>query len=244
MKKQIKKRKFKFDYEMAIPFLIAFVLATFFAQHSMSLKPNEITKPNKMLVRDTVMKDTTPVNVSGKKVLFIGDSHTVYTNGWQEQLCKKTKMVGKNTAVVGKRTDWMLVQLSKNIDSSYDYCFIWGGANDAASYTSIENTVNNIQKMVNMCNGYGVTPIVLTGFNPQTCIDVSKQDLSKWGFYVDKYTKLQSEILTKVKYCKVIKNHYISKKDGDCGDFICHMSASGHRKMANGIIKELNFQTF
>jgi lysophospholipase L1-like esterase len=192
---------------------------------------------------DTIKTDTL-IDVSGKRSLFIGDSHTVYDKGWQEQLCVKTRMEFKNTAVGGKRTDWMLTQLLKNIDSNYHYCFIWGGANDAASYTPIQEVIDNIQKMVNICNSYGVKPIVLTGFDPQVCIDVSKQDLSKWDFYKDKYTKLQNEIQTKIKNSTIIKNHFISRQDGDCGDFICHMSASGHRKMANGIINTLKLKTY
>jgi hypothetical protein len=202
-------------------------------------------KQSPIILKDSISqpKDTL-INCQGKKVLFIGDSHTAYDKGWQDQLCKKTCMIGVNIAVGGKRTDWMLTQLLKNIDSSYNYCFIWGGANDAASCTPLQEIIDNIQKMVNTCNGYGVTPIVLTGFDPELCIDVSKQDLSRWGNYISKYTELQHMISTQVKKCIVVKNHFISRKDGDCGDFICHMSASGHRKMANGIVNNLKFKTF
>ena len=34
----------------------------------------------------------TVVSVKGKKVLFIGDSHTAYSNGWQDRLCRRTGM--------------------------------------------------------------------------------------------------------------------------------------------------------
>jgi hypothetical protein len=202
-------------------------------------------KQSPVILKDSISqpKDTL-INCQGKKVLFIGDSHTTYDKGWQDQLCKKTGMVGTNTAIGGKRTDWMLTQLLKNIDSSYNYCFIWGGANDAASCTPLQEITDNIQKMVNVCNGYGVTPIILTGFDPELCINVSKQDLSGWGNYISKYTELQHMISIQVKKCTVVKNHFISRKDGDCDDFICHMSASGHRKMANGIINNLKFKTF
>lgn len=236
-----KRKKNKIAYEILIPFIVSIFLVSMLVKHNhnvQDIKLKNIQNGLKPKQTDSL------IDVSNKKVLFIGDSHTVYTNGWQDQLCKKTKMVGKNTAVGGKRTNWMLQQALKHIDTSYDYCFIWGGANDAASYYPIDSTVSNIQKMVNICNHYGVKPIVLTGFEPKSCINVSNQDLSKWGFYVTKYTKLQSEIFAKVKYCVIIQNHYISRKDGDCSDFICHMSASGHRKMANGIINKMKFVTF
>jgi lysophospholipase L1-like esterase len=192
--------------------------------------------------KDTIVIFPTKHDVSGGKALFIGDSHTAYTNGWQYQVCSKTNMICINTAVGGKRTDWMLQQLLKNIDSSYNYCFIWGGANDAASPYSIDSTISNIQKMVNICNFYGVLPIVLTGFNPELCIDVKGKPL--YSNYINKYNQLQASIINKIHYCVIIKNHFIERKDGDCDDFICHMSASGHRKMAEGIIRELNFKTY
>lgn len=217
-------------------YLVLAVISALFSLNSCNYhEPKANIKPPLV---DTVVKDTT-IHCSGKRVLFIGDSHTAYENGWQDQLCTKTGMIGTNTAVGGKRTEWMIEQLLKDIDSSYDYCFIWGGANDAASFVPLKETIDNIQKMVNACNGYGIIPIVLTGFDPEVCIDVSKKDLSKWGNYIKKYTELQQMILTQVKKCVIVKNHFISRADGDCGDFICHMSASGHRKMANGIINYL-----
>jgi hypothetical protein len=236
-----KKHKSRFAYEIFIPFLLSIFLVGYVILN-VPINP-QVPQPKQKPIVVTQKNTDTLIDVSGKKVLFIGDSHSVYANGWQHQLCSKTKMTYKNTAVGGKRTDWMVTQLLKNIDSSYDYCFIWGGANDAASYTTIESTINNIQKMVNTCLGYGVIPIVLTGFDPRACIDVSRQD-QKWSSYPEKYVKLQNKMLTDLKNCTIIKNHFVSKRDGDCGDFICHMSASGHRKMANGIINNLKFKTF
>jgi ribonuclease BN (tRNA processing enzyme) len=41
----------------------------------------------------------TVVSVKGKKVLYIGDSHTTYAYGWQDRLCRRTGMTYLNTAV-------------------------------------------------------------------------------------------------------------------------------------------------
>jgi hypothetical protein len=238
----------KAPIEIYLPIILSIILVTTFI-----IKTNgkhHVTQPKlKLTPKNTIVVDTpsidNPINVSTKKALFIGDSHTAYANGWQSQLCKKTKMICINTAVGGKRTDWMLNVFNKNINSTYEYCFIWGGANDAAShYYPIEKTISNIQKMVDSCNKLGVKPIVLTGFNPELCIDISKQDNRLWGPYIPKYNRLQSEMLLKLKNCIVIKNHFITREDGDCSDFICHMSASGHKKMAIKIIEYLKFENF
>ena len=68
-----------------------------------------------------------------------------------------------NTAVSGKRTLWMIGQLNLHKKKGWDYCFIYGGANDAASMVSPETAFRNIQKMVDTCNQYGIKPIVITG---------------------------------------------------------------------------------
>jgi lysophospholipase L1-like esterase len=230
----------KYPIEIVFPFVLSICLVILFIN---SVSPTIKNKYDSYNIKDTTTIQPTETDVSGKKTLFIGDSHSVYDGGWQHQLCSKTRMQYKNTAIGGKRTDWMLQQLLKNVDTSYDYCFIWGGANDAASYYPIDSTISNIQKMVNICNNFNIKPIVLTGFDPQSCIDVSAHN-NNWDFYVNKYIILQQQIQTQVKYSTIVKNHFISRQDGDCDDFICHMSASGHRKMANGIINTLKFKTY
>ena len=38
----------------------------------------------------------------------------------------------------------------------------------------------------------------------------------------------------------VIKTHCISRTD--CGDFLCHMTSSGHKKMASCVIENLKLK--
>ena len=64
--------------------------------------------------------------------LFIGDSHTAADYGWQHQVCKQTGMTYLNTAVGGQQTTWMVGVAKAKITEYFDYCFIYGGANDMA----------------------------------------------------------------------------------------------------------------
>jgi hypothetical protein len=180
----------------------------------------------------------TVVSVKGKKVLFIGDSHTAYSNGWQDRLCRRTGMTYLNTAVGGKQTAWMAGEARQKITNYFDYCFIYGGANDMAGNRSPMKSVKNIQTIVNLCNKARVKPIVVTGFDPVTCIDVRGRDVYRG--YPQRYAKFQQLLVDSIRGATVVKTHYISRTD--CGDFLCHMAASGHRKMADSIIKTMKFK--
>lgn len=214
----------------------------FFNREKIFSKP---TNPNPISKSDTTVQiksEDTTANVKGKKVLFIGDSHTVYANGWQDRLCRRTGMTSVNTAVGGKTTTWMKGVALKTISSEFDYCFIWGGANDMAGTIKPQLAVKNVQYIVDLCRSKGVEPIVLTGFDPLKCIDVSKKS-QIWKPYPKRYETFQKMLQDSIVGAKVIKSHFISRADRDCDDFICHMSASGHRKMADSIISVLKFKT-
>lgn len=190
-----------------------------------------------------VLQQDTPEivhSVRGKKALFIGDSHTTADYGWQYQLCKKTGMIMQNTAVGGKQTGWMLEVARLSISSNYDYCFIYGGANDMAGNRAPIKSVKNIQAIVNLCLAKQVTPIVLTGFDPITCVNVAGRDIYKG--YPQRYAKFQQLLVDSIQGAKVLKTHCISRTD--CGDYLCHMTGSGHRKMCNFIISACRFKVY
>jgi lysophospholipase L1-like esterase len=174
-------------------------------------------------------------SVRGKKALFIGDSHTAADYGWQYQVCKKTGMVMQNTAVGGKQTAWMLEVAKISLSSNYDYCFIYGGANDMAGNREPMKSVRNIQRIVKLCKTYNVKAVVITGFDPMTCVDINGRDVYKG--YPQRYAKFQQLLLDSIVDAQVVKTHCISRTD--CGDFLCHMTASGHKKMAEAVIKGL-----
>lgn len=184
--------------------------------------------------------DTIPIvhSVRGKKAVFIGDSHTAADYGWQYQVCKQTGMSMLNTAVGGKQTYWMLQTASTVLAGDFDYCFIYGGANDMASNRPPMKSVKNIQKIVNICNERKIKPIVITGFDPITCVNVNGREAYKG--YPQRYARFQQMLLDSIVGAQVVKTHCISRTD--CGDFLCHMTASGHKKMAEKIIEDLAFQ--
>ena len=70
-----------------------------------------------------------------KRILFIGDSLTCYSGGWQHQFAKGLGREYVNLSSVGKRTDWMYKTLHNQLltYSDYEMVVIYGGANDAFS---------------------------------------------------------------------------------------------------------------
>ena len=189
-------------------------------------------------VKPQVIKRDTVVSVRGKKALFIGDSHTAADYGWQYQVCKKTGMQMLNTAVGGKQTPWMLEIAKQNIHSGFDYCFIYGGANDMAGNRQPMKAVKNIQAIVDLCLKKQVKPIVITGFDPLTCVVVGNRTALKG--YPQRYARFQQLLVDSIKGATVLKTHCISRTD--CGDYLCHMTASGHRKMGEKVISGLAFK--
>ena len=196
-------------------------------------------------ITDTVKIDTvkvkpqdTIVDVKGKYVLFIGDSHTSNPGGWQTILSNETKMRMNNISVGGKTTGWMLERAKESIHEGLDYCFIYGGANDTYnSKITIESAVKNVQKIVNICNSKGVIPVVITGFNPLVCINTPENPN-----YKIKYSNFQNELVNKIEGANVVITHVVDRKD--CWDGLCHMGPSGHRKIARHIIKKMKFKTY
>lgn len=207
---------------------------------SSSIK-GDLAKKNSDTINLKTVYDTV-VSVKGKKVLFIGDSHTTYAYGWQDRLCRRTGMTYINTAVGGKTTSWMLGILRSNIHSGFDYCIIWGGANDMAGMIKPIDAVRNVQKMVDICNSKKVKAIVMTGFDPRTCVDVRGKSKA-WQPYPARYEVFQKLLQDSIRGAQVVKSHFISRKERDCGDFCCHMNASGHIKMADSMISRLKFKT-
>lgn len=189
-------------------------------------------------VVDTTKLQDTIHSVKGKKVLFIGDSHTAFNFGWQHQVATKTGMSYLNTAVGGKQTTWMLEVAKQNINPGFDYCFIYGGANDMAGNRAPIKAVKNIQRIVDLCKLHNVKAIVITGFDPITCVKIGNRTAYKG--YPERYAKFQQLLIDSIHGAEVIKTHCISRTD--CGDFLCHMTASGHKKMAAKIILDLHFQ--
>jgi hypothetical protein len=185
----------------------------------------------------TVIVDTVN-DIRGKRALFIGDSHTAnHGYGWQVQLCQATGLIQNNISVGGKTTSWMLQQSQMYVTSNYDYCFIYGGANDMYnSHISAGMAFNNIQHMVNICKYKGVKPIVLTGFDYSVCTRTENKA------YPGKGAELQRMLLGQLQNATVVDTRVVYRSD--CGDALCHMNYSGHQKMAQAVIRACKFRKY
>jgi hypothetical protein len=177
-------------------------------------------------------------DIRGKRALFIGDSHTAnHGYGWQVQLCQATGLIQNNISVGGKTTSWMLQQAQMYVTSNYDYCFIYGGANDMYnSHISAGMAFNNIQYMVNICKYKGVKPIVLTGFDYSVCTRTENKA------YPGKGAELQRMLLGQLQNATVVDTRVVYRSD--CGDALCHMNYSGHQKMAQAVIRACKFRKY
>lgn len=184
------------------------------------------------------IETNTIVDVKDKNSLFIGDSHTSNHNaGWQVVVCKKTKMKMNNVSVGGKTTSWMLETAKVNLSSNYDYCFIYGGANDMYSTSiSIKQAIGNIKQIIKLCKIYNVQPIVLTGFDPIKCTRTKNAN------YGPKYAKFQQAILDSITDVIVVDTRVIDRSN--CWDELCHMNPEGHKKTAEAVLKTCNFKIY
>jgi hypothetical protein len=192
--------------------------------------------PRRYLEADTNVKsETLEINLQGKKIVFIGDSHTANSKyGWQTQLSKQTGAIMKNTAVGGKMTPWMVEIAKKTVDTTFDYCFVYGGANDCYSNRDPRKTLKNLQKIADYCDTKKVECYILTGFNPYPLIRTTSN-------YPKVYDSLQRLMLTELKNCTVVDcRQAITEKN--CEDWVCHMNYKGHKSMAEHIIKTCHFK--
>lgn len=181
----------------------------------------------------------TIVDVKGKNAFFIGDSHTANHDwGWQKIVCDKTKMRFQNFAVIGKHTPWMVETTKQYLSTNYDYCFIYGGANDIHGNRNPNLVVKDIQKIVDLCNQKGVHPVVLTGFDAKECV----RPIKGQEFYPSAYTKYQKLLMDSIKNAQVVDTRVVVRTD--CGDWTCHMNPSGHKKVAEAILKKMKFKTY
>lgn len=181
----------------------------------------------------------TIVDVKGKRAIFIGDSHTSNHDwGWQKIVCDKTGMKMINYAEVGKHLPFMVKVVNSYVTNNFDFCFIYGGSNDIHGNRNPYEVVKDVQKIVDICNSRGVKPIVLTGFDAEKCVKPIKGQ----EFYPKAYSRYQKILMDSLKNVTVIDTRVVVRTD--CGDWTCHMKPSGHKKVAERVIKNMNLKTF
>lgn len=217
---------------MSIP---VFILAN--KNHQLVVGPTYIPYIPPPLIDSSVNALDTTTNVKNKTALYIGDSHTSnHTQGWQKQLSDSVGFKMINASVGGKTTYWMLDQALYKINDKVDYVFVYGGANDMySSHIKPEHAVENIKGIVRMAVKRGITCVVLTGFDASKCTKTQNPN------YATRYAKFQQLLLTSdMEGAIVIDTRVVDRRD--CWDNLCHMAPSGHKKIANKIIKDLKLK--
>jgi lysophospholipase L1-like esterase len=173
------------------------------------------------------------------KILFVGDSLTAYRGGWQHQVARMLHAKYDNISKGGKRTKWMVNELNKLSDNSRGYTkvIIYGGINDSFSSVKETETIENIQDMVYTAKEMGAEPIVIVGYNADKLNRNTGYSNEVETKCRNRYIKLQKRIQRDIRGCNVISmDNTIDRSDSDDG---VHLKASGHRKFANWVLKNL-----
>ncbi|SRR5258706_5446627 len=171
-----------------------------------------------------------------EKVLFIGDSLTAYQYGWQQKLSEEKNYQSVNTAVSGKRTDWMLGILGESIKTNhYDKIFIYGGINDIVGNYKAEVPLRNIRHMISICKMHNIEPIIITGYNSEIIrvLRMRNKGFEKTIRY--EYKRLQDSLMT-INNTKVIPPALLLQTDTNDG---IHLNSTGQKKFSEWIIKNM-----
>ena len=177
-----------------------------------------------------------------ERILFVGDSLTCYSGGWQHQVARMRHAKYENISKGGKRTKWMLEQMKKYPIDKYEYLpyyeiIIYGGINDSFSYVSEDETINNIQQMVYIAKKMGALPIVIVGYDPNKVIKNTGYSNEVETRCRNRYIKLQKRMVKELKWCEIVPmDTTITRADSDDG---IHLKSSGHRKFGKWVLDNL-----
>lgn len=172
-------------------------------------------------------------------VLFIGDSYTVGSSSYADQLKNKFPSLKiKKIAKVGEKTDWMLRNSASDLASGkYDAVFILGGINDVYAGVPASTTENNLQAIYSNAKKAGAKVIALT--------------LPPTNYYAD-YTASKGYNADVINYWikknrtvnKVVDLNTLLKKGGkqNLDLFVAdhlHATPQAHGMLANDIVKNV-----
>jgi hypothetical protein len=174
-----------------------------------------------------------------QRMLFVGDSLTCYSLGWQHQVATQTGHAYTNLAVGGYRMEQMKYKLDAHLkkDSIYSKAFIYGGCNDGFCYIDLNKSLKTTQAMVDSFNRRGIKPVVVIGFDASTVIKKTVYDEATTVRSRNRYAQLQKMMVDSLKNCQIIPYDPNFKYE-DTADGI-HFKASGHKKIADWVLKHL-----
>jgi len=200
--------------------------------------------------------DNVPIkNNNPKKILIVGDSQSAIKNAqgknitytYPNLLREKLKDKGVTIDVLalgGKTTAWMLENLPAQLKrNKYDRIIIYGGGNDTSNASiSLDKTISNIQKMVDLSSENGADVFVNLGYKiegnfgninimpvgrPANLLN-KKED---WIPYVQKRKDLQKLIPTRITNATFIPVYDLESKTTDG----IHPTSAGHKIVAEKI---------
>lgn len=174
-----------------------------------------------------------------ERILFVGDSLTAYSGGWQHQLGRMLQIKYDNISKGGKRTKWMLSQLKQYSHKTdrYTKVVIYGGINDSFSNVKEDDTIENIQKMVDIVWKMGAEPIVVVGYNPTMVISQTSYPNDIEIKCRNRYISLQKRIVTDITGARIVPMMDTINRT-DSGDGI-HLLDKGHRKFMNWVLANI-----
>jgi len=190
-----------------------------------------------------------------QKILIVGDSQSTiqsqngqpitytYPNLLKKQFTDKSFDV---LAIGGKTTKWMLENIpAKLAQKKYDRVYIYGGGNDTSnSSISLQTTLNNIQKMVDLARENGADVFVNLGYKIEGDFGnwrimpitqyITKRE--QWIPLVEKRKELQRLIPITIKGANFIQPYSLNSETSDG----IHPNANGHKLVAEQYVATLN----
>lgn len=200
------------------------------------------TKPNKSkntFTKDNSTKDnSTKDDGKVKSILFIGDSNTVASWSYADQLRKQfPNLKIKKIAKVGKKTDWMKKQLSDELKSGnkYDLVAILGGSNDIYALGKNDSAKINLNEMYKMIRNSGSKVLAITPPNKDFYTKKTDQKQKSLFDLVD-WIKGNNNADYKIDFHKITADRkYFSSSDG-----YLHANASAHKILQQQTSNKIN----
>ena len=187
-----------------------------------------------------------------KSMLFVGDSITAIDyNGlpvtftYPNLLKKELEPKGIKIDVLakgGKRTDWMLSNLTEKLKTNkYDRIYIYGGVNDMFSAVTKDKALQNVQDMVDLSIKNGAEPYVIVGYDAEKFMDENKLKPTSYvptkaGMVKlkNRYIDFQNSIPTTIKRATIVEKINIPSSMTADG---VHPTPSGQKLIADRLLE-------
>lgn len=196
-------------------------------------------------------------NKNPKQVLIVGDSQSAvenssggkitytYPNILREKLQNKGVTIDV-LAIGGKTTAWMLQNLPSQLAKKrYDRVIIYGGGNDTSNASiSLDTTLSNFQKMVDLSVNNGADVFINLGYKVEGKfgnIDIMPvgrpanllTSKEQWIPYVEKRKELQKLLPQKIEGVNFMPKYDLESNTSDG----IHPTSKGHQIVANEFMK-------